>query len=129
MKFRKALTRVISGILAVVMAIPSSIPTLSVMASSTDGEVVSISSGPEISIEWVDDDFKNGSSYNLVEDSDTVNVVKLKVSYSDEKVIEEGYDAGELVLTVKGIGNVDRSSIIEATVGADKASDGTKNRD
>lgn len=90
MKFRKALTKVISGILAVVMAIPSSIPTLSVMASSTDGEVVSISSGPEISIEWVDDDFKNGSSYNLVEDSDTVNVVKLKVSYSDEKVIEEG---------------------------------------
>lgn len=42
---------------------------------------------------------------------------------------EEGYDVGELVLTVKGIGNVGRSSIIEATVGADKASDGTKNRD
>lgn len=83
----------------------------------------------KIQIEWGDSKFKNGSSFDIVEETNTNNLVKIKVSYTNEKIRKEGYDKGDLIISVKGIGAANRSEVIEATVGADKASEPTKSRD
>ena len=93
------------------------------------GDDADTGSGFVLKIEWEESEFKKGDSYNLVEDTDTSNAVKLRVSYSNNEVMESGYQPGELIITVKGIGAVKRNGIIEAQVGADKAGSGTKNRD
>lgn len=85
--------------------------------------------GFQISIEWEDSEFKLGNCMNIVEDTDNTNAVKLRVSYSNHQVSEIGYQPGDLIITVKGIGAVKRNGLIEAQCGADKASEGTKNRD
>ena len=82
-----------------------------------------------ISLDWVDSEFKNGTAFNLQEDDNTTNAVKMKVSYQSELIREEGYAPGELIITVKGIGNVNRSGVIEALVGADKEGSSVKTRD
>ena len=86
-------------------------------------------SGFNISIEWADGEFKNGTAYNIIEDTNTNNTVKLRVSYSNNQVSGTGYQPGELVITVKGIGAINRDGCIEADVGADKATATTKTRD
>ncbi|MBO5388747.1 MAG: hypothetical protein J6A59_11505, partial [Lachnospiraceae bacterium] len=55
--------------------------------------------------------------------------VKIRVNYSCSRINESGYDPGSLVITVKGIGSINRFGKIEAVVGADKASVSSKSRD
>ena len=82
-----------------------------------------------LQIEWQESEFKDGTTYNLYEPYENINSVRLKVSYGCKEVREEGYAPGELVITVKGIGNVGRTRIVEAVVGADKESVTNKVRD
>lgn len=63
------------------------------------------------------------------ENANASNKVKMIVSYGNYTDIEDGYKPGDLVITVQGIGNVNRNGVIEATVGADKDSSTTKTRD
>ena len=127
-------TKITAFALAVIMAVPSYLPSIAADAVELESEAEAISllrdtTGPSISLEWADTEFKDGNNYQLVEDSRTTNAVKLKVSYSNEEVREEGYAAGDLVITVKGIGNVNRAGVIEAMVGADKVAENNKERD
>ena len=77
-------------------------------------------------IQWGDTD---ENTKTLEVKSNTSNAVRYRVSYSNPKVCEEGYDEGELIITVKGMGGIYRSGKKEATVGADKASETNKQRD
>ena len=83
----------------------------------------------DISVEWESTEFTNGSVLNIVEPESVKNIVKLKVSYSSEKVKDSGYSPGELIITVKGIGGVNREEVLEAIVGADKIGSSTKQHD
>ena len=146
--YESAFKRIIAFLLAFVMAVPGNIGYTFASDSSSeiteDEEIVALSgdesnegvsaqdlsdSGIYFNMEWEDSKFKNGSSYNLVEPSSVRNQVTLKVSYSSNKVREEGYAAGELIISVKGIGNVNRSGVIEALVGADKQGSTNKTHD
>ena len=99
----------------------SSLPTP--LSDSADQPTISID------LEWMDSEFKNGTAFNLQEDSNVSNTVTLNVSYSSSQVQEKGYQPGDLIITVKGIGNVNRSGTLEAVVGADKEDAETKIRD
>lgn len=124
MKIKRLLSKFNAVTLAIVLSMPSSVP---ISAESSDR--VSNSSGMNISIDWFDGEFKDNYEYNLVEGDDVHNYVKLKVSYGSDEVCEEGYDVGELVISVKGIGGVGRSTKIEADVGADRSTNSNKTRD
>ena len=91
--------------------------------------VVESIDGLSFTLEWADSMYKDDTSLNIVENNPVVNQARLKVSYSCAEVREAGYAPGELIITVKGIGNVNRSGVIEAFVGADKQSASTKVRD
>ena len=125
MKILKAVKRLLAFFLAVLMMIPANL-SAGVKAAEISGET---KYGFNLELEWGDSEFKKGNLFHIVEDSDTTNAVKLRVSYSSENNGERGYEPGELVITIKGIGAIGRSGVIEAQVGADKASEGTKNRD
>lgn len=125
MNLLKSVKKSLAFFMAVLMLVPGNL-SAEVMAS----EVLSDKGdGVFLDIEWEDSEFKSGSTFHIVEDSDTTNAVKIRVSYSSEKTDERGYEPGEMVITIKGIGAVGRNGTIEAQVGADKVSEGTKNRD
>ena len=125
MKILKAVKRLLAFFMAVLMMIPANL-SAGVKAAEISGET---KDGFNLELEWGDSEFKKENLFHIVEDSDTTNAVKLRVSYSSENNGERGYEPGELVITIKGIGAIGRSGVIEAQVGADKASEGTKNRD
>lgn len=83
----------------------------------------------KLMLEWENTEFKNATDYNLKEDRPVTNAVKMKVTYSSTQAIEKGYKAGELIIVVNGIGNVNRSKTIEALVGADKETSSVKTHD
>lgn len=91
--------------------------------------VVESIDGLSFTLEWADSMYKTDTALDIVENNPVRNQARLKVSYGCAKVREEGYAPGELIITVKGIGNVNRNGIIEAMVGADKQSAPTKVRD
>lgn len=124
-KIKKFLTTALSLLLSLSMLIPNSPAYLGspVFALSEEAQ------GFDFDIEWGDSEFTNGDEFNLAEDENTSNAVKMRVSYTNRKVKEDGYKEGELIITVKGIGNVLRDGVLEAVVGADKAGSGTQNRD
>lgn len=112
---------------AVVLSFMLVFPTLSIGFSykAEGAELPPVS----IAMEWRESKFKNETEFNIIENNPTSNTVKLKVSYHSDNVGEKGYKPGELIITVKGIGNVNRNGLIEALVGADKDGAGTNNRD
>lgn len=125
MKKRNLFERMIAAALAFVLAIPAGLSSVATSAAAVETESEPIS----ISLEWKESEFKNGTQFNLKEEDGVRNVVKMNVGYESSLIREEGYAPGELVITVKGIGNVNRASAKEATVGADKESDSVKVRD
>lgn len=80
-----------------------------------------------LDIRWLSG--SNTAEYDLYEDKNWNNLVGLRVSYSNQNTSHSGYQPGELVITVKGIGNVKRNSVLPAIVGADKAGAETKTRE
>ena len=127
----KIMKRILSLFLAGLMMFPTNL-SLTVTAAGNSNETGVFGSedkGFQLDIEWADSEFKNDRIYQIVEDADTINAVKIRVSYSNEKTSEQGYEPGDLVITIKGIGAVGKIGVIEAQVGADKASESTKNRD
>lgn len=85
--------------------------------------------GLSFTLTWADSEFKNGTAFDLVEYNPVSNQARMQVSYSCTEIREEGYAVGEIIITVKGIGAVNRDGVIQALVGADKASSTTKTRD
>lgn len=136
MKTRSLFERMIALLLAIVLTVPTYFGDgLFAYAAEAEEPKSTAATAPNddspiaLSLEWAESEFKNGTALDIVEDSNTSNTVKLKVSYSSEKVSESGYQPGDLIISVKGIGAVNRSGAIEAVVGADKAADTVKNRD
>ena len=83
-----------------------------------------------IDIEWYSTAFKNEERYDIVEDSDKSNVVTARVMYGNNSADNfAGYDTGELIITVKGIGGVGLNYKMRADVGADAASSTVKKYD
>ena len=126
----KTFRKLISLTLAMLLILQSI--NLTAFAAETYGQEMNKSiskSGFTISAEWNDSEFKNGNEYNLSEDESTSNAVKLQISYVNNKVSESGYKPGDLIIVVKGIGDVGRDKKLEAVVGADKETVGTKSRD
>ena len=87
------------------------------------------SDGFQLNIEWADGEFKNGTSYDIVEDESISNDVKLRVSYANNQSSETGYKAGSLIITVKGVGKLIRNGLKEAQVGANRTTDTIKDRE
>ncbi len=126
MKKRNLFQRTMAFMLALILAVPAGIGGTPVTAHAAETE----GSGISIGLAWEDHpDFKNGTSYALYENEDVENTVKMKVSYECSETREEGYNAGELIISVKGIGKVNRSGVLSATVGADPLSSAEKTRD
>ena len=80
-----------------------------------------------LQIEWTGDN--SGTSLDINETRDVRNAVTLRVNYTCMNVRPEGYKAGDLIITVKGIGGVLRSGTLEALVAADKMNSGSKTHD
>lgn len=98
--------------------------------SGIDNHAVSTTiDGLSFALEWADSEYKDGSAFNLTENNPVINQARMKVSYSCTEIRETGYAPGDIIITVKGIGNVNRDGIIEALVGADKESSSKKIRD
>lgn len=85
--------------------------------------------GLSFMLEWADSEYTDGTAFDLVENNPVKNQVRMKVSYSCTEIREAGYAAGDIVITVNGIGNVNRAGIIQALVGADRESATEKTRD
>ena len=122
-------------ILTVVMLL-SMIPTQTVSALSLNDLVetqnetaTTLVSNDDFSlqIEWTGDN--SGTSLDINETRDVRNAVTLRVNYTCMNVRPEGYKAGDLIITVKGIGGVLRSGTLEALVAADKMNSGSKTHD
>ena len=134
MQMSISLKRAISFLLAVVTFF-SCVPIggfLEVEAAGNDGTStasVGAVSGISLELEWEDSQFKNGTAFSLREYNPLSNVVKMKVSYGCSQIRATGYQPGDLIITVKGIGNVNRSGKLEAVVGADKEGEAIKTRD
>ena len=80
-----------------------------------------------LQIEWTGDN--SGTSLDINETRDVRNAVTLRVNYTCMNVRPEGYKAGDLIITVKGIGGVLRNGTLEALVAADKMNSGRKTHD
>ena len=133
----RSIKRIISMILTIVMVL-GMIPAQTVSAVSlndllgTKNEVSEASTSNDdftLQLEWADNTYKSETGMNINESKDVRNAVTLRVNYSCLNVRSEGYKAGDLIITVKGIGNVLRSGIQEALVGADKMNSGNKTHD
>ena len=133
----RSIKRIISMILTIVMVL-GMIPAQTVSAVSlndllgTENEVSEASTSNDdftLQLEWADNTYKSETGMNINESKDVRNAVTLRVNYSCLDVRSEGYKAGDLIITVKGIGNVLRSGIQEALVGADKMNSGSKTHD
>lgn len=133
----RSLKRIISMMLTVVMLL-GMIPTQTVSALSltdlfgNNNKTSTASARSDdftLQIEWADDTYKSGTSLNINESKDVQNAATLRVNYSCMNVPSGGYKAGDLIITVKGIGGVLRSGVQEALVGADKMNSGSKTHD
>ena len=133
----RSIKRIISMILTIVMVL-GMIPAQTVSAISlndllgTKNEVATTSTSNDdftLQLEWADNTYKSDTGMNINESKDVRNAVTLRVNYSCLNVRSEGYNAGDLIITVKGIGNVLRNGVQEALVGADKMNGGNKTHD
>ena len=126
--------RSIAMLLTAVIAL-TNLPITPVQASNestpkTARTPVTSESGMTFDLSWDENNsYVEGDSFNYVTSSNTSTNATMKVSYSSKKVREEGYKAGDLVITVGGISNAYRGGTPTYAIGADKASDANKTRD
>ena len=131
-KLGKKIKHFLAGALAVLLAFQC-LPETALAAGMSGGSPYEISTketlnptGVSFGISWKE---QSGSTYQWDETANTGKTATLVVSYSAKKVRAEGYQPGDLVITLNGIGNANRSRTMEALVGADKAGTATKTRD
>ena len=131
----RSIKRFVSMVLTVVMLL-GMIPTQTVSALSlkdlmgtqnTVEPALARNDDFSLQLEWKDNN--SNTALNINESQDVRNAATLRVNYTCMNVRPEGYKAGDLVITVKGIGDVQRSSTLEALVGADKINSGNKTHD
>ena len=131
----RSIKRIVSMILTVVMLL-GMIPTQTVSALSLNDLVetqnetaTTLVSNDDFSlqIEWTGDNSETALDIN--ETRDVRNAVTLRVNYTCMNVRPEGYKASDLIITVKGIGDVLRSGTLEALVAADKMNSSNKTHD
>ena len=131
----RSIKRIVSMMLTVVMLL-GMIPTQTVSALSLNDLVETQNETPttlvsnddfSLQIEWTGDN--SGTSLDINETRDVRNAVTLRVNYTCMNVRPEGYKAGDLIITVKGIGGVLRNGTLEALVAADKMNSGRKTHD
>ena len=131
----RSIKRIVSMVLTVVMLL-GMIPTQTVSALSlkdlmgtqnTVEPAMARNDDFSLQLEWKDNN--SNTALDINESQDVRNAATLRVNYTCMNVRPEGYKAGDLVITVKGIGNVQRSSTLEALVGADKINSGNKTHD
>ena len=126
--------RSIAMLLTAVIAL-TNLPITPVQASNestpkTARTPVTSESGMTFDLSWDENNsYVEGDSFNYVTSSNTSTNATMKVSYSSKKVREEGYKAGDLVITVGGISDAYRGGTPTYAIGADKASDENKTRD
>ena len=129
-KMKRAVAMMLTAVVAL-----TNLPITPVQASNesvpkTARSPVVSESGISFDLTWDENNkYAEGDSFNYVTDSSTTTNATMKVSYSSKKVREEGYKAGELVITVDGISSAYRSGTPSYAIGADKASDTVKTRD
>ena len=129
-KMKRAVAMMLTAVVAL-----TNLPITPVQASNesvpkTARSPVVSESGISFDLTWDENNkYVEGDSFNYVTDSSTTTNATMKVSYSSKKVREEGYKAGELVITVDGISSAYRSGTPSYAIGADKASDTVKTRD
>ena len=129
-KMKRAVAMMLTAVVAL-----TNLPITPVQASNesvpkTARSPVVSESGISFDLTWDENNkYAEGDSFNYVTDSNTTTNATMKVSYSSKKVREEGYKAGELVITVDGISSAYRSGTPSYAIGADKASDTVKTRD
>lgn len=113
-----------------VMMIFTSIPVPAYAAGNSDVKVTDKDSmnptGINFSIAWKEID---QPLLRWDETASTGKAVTMLVSYSCKKVRSEGYQPGDLIITLNGIGSANRGGALEALVGADKSGSAVKNRD
>ena len=131
----RSIKRIVSMMLTVVMLL-GMIPTQTVSALSLNDLVETQNETPttlvsnddfSLQIEWTGDN--SGTALDINETRDVRNAVTLRVNYTCMNVRPEGYKAGDLIITVKGIGGVLRNGTLEALVAADKMNSGRKTHD
>lgn len=131
----RSIKRIVSMVLTVVMLL-SMIPTQTVSALSlkdlmgtqnTVEPAMARNDDFSLQLEWKDNN--SNTALDINESQDVRNAATLRVNYTCMNVRPEGYKAGDLVITVKGIGDVQRGSTLEALVGADKINSGNKTHD
>ena len=126
--------RSIAMLLTAVVAL-TNLPITPVQASNestpkTARTPVTSESGMTFDLSWDENNsYVEGDSFNYVTSSNTSTNATMKVSYSSKKVREEGYKAGDLVITVGGLSDAYRGGTPTYAIGADKASDENKTRD
>ena len=126
--------RSIAMLLTAVIAL-TNLPITPVQASNestpkTARTPVTSESGMTFDLSWDENNsYVEGDSFNYVTSSNTSTNATMKVSYSSKKVREEGYKAGDLVVTVGGLSEAYRGGTPTYAIGADKASDANKTRD
>ncbi len=95
-------------------------------------KVVFAQSSPEgdmkIELDWLNH-MENDNTYYLYEDCAISNSVGLRISYSSEGINSTAFQAEELIIKVKGIGQVHREQTLKAIVGANSISDEQKDRE
>lgn len=124
MRTKKRALALLLAVVTVVTGIP-----IQRAAAETEPEARVSDSGITLDLSWNESPYVSGDTFTLDTDrSQPVNAV-LTVSYDSPKVQEEGYDAGELVITVDGLSSAYRTGNPEYTIGADQASSGEKTRD
>ena len=131
----RSIKRIVSMVLTVVMLL-GMIPTQTVSALSlkdlmgtqnTVEPAMARNDDFSLQLEWKDNN--SNTALDINESQDVRNAATLRVNYTCMNVRPEGYKAGDLVITVKGIGDVQRGSTLEALVGADKINSGNKTHD
>ena len=131
----RSIKRFVSMVLTVVMLL-GMIPTQTVSALSlkdlmgtqnTVEPALARNDDFSLQLEWKDNN--SNTTLDINESQDVRNAATLRVNYTCMNVRPEGYKAGDLVITVKGIGDVQRGSTLEALVGADKINSGNKTHD
>ena len=131
----RSIKRIVSMVLTAVMLL-GMIPTQTVSALSlkdlmgtqnTVEPAMARNDDFSLQLEWKDNN--SNTALNINESQDVRNAATLRVNYTCMNVRPEGYKAGDLIITVKGIGNVVRGGTQEAIVAADKINSGNKTHD
>ena len=129
-KMKRSIAMLLTAIIAL-----TNLPITPVQASNestpkTARTPVTSESGMTFDLSWDENNsYVEGDSFNYVTSSNTSTNATMKVSYSSKKVREEGYKAGDLVVTVGGLSEAYRGGTPTYAIGADKASDSNKTRD